>query len=89
MKLNYNKKGLQIIAVAFIISTIINSIIEKDYSINIIFFTVGVHFPYLIILIGSFLYYLLKDREIFVFSDYRIIYLMALFEFILIYGKSN
>jgi hypothetical protein len=37
MKLNYNKKGLQIIAVAFIISTIINSIIEKDYSINIIF----------------------------------------------------
>lgn len=77
------------IAVAFIISTIINSIIEKDYSINIIFFTVGVHFPYLIILIGSFLYYLLKDREIFVFSDYRIIYLMALFEFILIYGKSN
>lgn len=89
MKLNYDKKGLQLIAVAFIISTLINSVIEKDYSINIIFFTVGVHFSYLIILTGSFLYFLLKDREIFVFSDYRIIYLMALFEIILIYGKSN
>ncbi len=89
MKPNYNKKGLQLIAIAFIISIIINSIVENDYSITTIFFTMGVFFPYLIILLGSFLYYYIKNREIFIFSDYRVIYGIALFEFFILYGKSN
>lgn len=89
MKLNYDKKGLQLIAIAFIISTIINSIVENDYSILMIFFTMVVFFPYFVILVGSFLFFYVKNREIFIFSDYRVIYGIALFEFFILYGKSN
>jgi hypothetical protein len=89
MKPNYDKKGLQLIAIAFIISTIINSIVENNSSITSIFFTMAVFLPYLIILLGSFLYYYIKNKEIFIFSDYRVIYGIALFEFFVLYGKSN
>ncbi len=84
--MNYDKKGLQLIGIAFIISTIINSIVENNYSITAVFFTMGVFFPYLIILLGSFLYYYIKNREIFIFSDYRVIYGIAIFEFLILYG---
>lgn len=86
MKIRYNKKGITLIGFAFFLSVLINMWIENNYSFFIIPFTIGVLFPYFVIAITSFFFYLFKNREIYIYSDSRIVILFAILELIIIYG---
>ena len=89
LKFNYDKKGLNVIVIGFILSIIINAWIEDDYSPNIIAFTFGVHFGYFIVVLGVFIYYLIKNREIYIFTHWWILFYFAFNELILIRGHLD
>ena len=86
MKINYDKKGLIAIGIAFFISVVINMWINNSYSLLMIPFTIGVLIPYFLLVIIVFILNLLKKRELYIFSDWRVIILFFLFESILIYN---
>jgi hypothetical protein len=89
MKINYNKKGIKLIGITFLLSVIINMWIKNSFSFLIIPFTIGVFFPYILMVILAFLFYLVKKRELYIFSDSRVVIILMLFEFFLIYGHLN
>ncbi len=89
MKINYNKKGIKLIGITFLLSVIINMWIKNSFSFLIIPFTIGVFIPYILMVILAFLFYLVKKRELYIFSDSRVVIILMLFEFFLIYGHLN
>lgn len=44
MKINYDKKGIKVIGIAFLLSVLINMWIENSFSFLIIPFTIGVFY---------------------------------------------
>ena len=92
MKINYDKKGIKLIGITFVGFVIINMWIKNSFSFFIIPFTIGVFFPYFLLVILAFLYYLVKKREVYIFSDPRVvIFFFMLSEIIMIYDhiKNN
>lgn len=89
MKINYDKKGIKLIGMTFLLSVIVNMWIENSFSFLIIPFTIGVFSPYILLVILAFLFYLLKKRELYIFSDSRVVIFLVLFEMILIYDHLN
>jgi hypothetical protein len=89
MKVYYDKFGIKVIGVTFILSVIISIWIKKSYSFFIIPFTIGVFLPYILVLICTFLYYLIKDQELYILSDWRVAIILLLFEYFVIYGHLS
>ena len=89
MKINFDRKGIKVIGVFFILSVITNMWIEKSCSFLIIPFTVGVFSPYFILMILAFLFYLIKNRELYIFSDSRVVIGLMLLEFFVILDHLN
>jgi len=89
MKIKYDKKGIKVIGIAFFLSVVINMWIQNSYSFFIIPYTIGVLLPYFLLVIITFLYYLVKKKELFVFSDSRVAFFFAFFELILIYNHLS
>jgi len=63
MKIKYDKKGIKVIGIAFFLSVVINMWIQNSYSFFIIPYTIGVLLPYFLLVIITFLYYLVKKRS--------------------------
>ena len=89
MKIDYDKKGIKLIGITFLLSVIVNMWIENSFSFLIIPFTIGVFSPYFLLVILAFLFYLFKKRELYIFSDSRVVIFLVLFEMILIYDHLN
>lgn len=85
MKVNYNKFGLKVIGTTFILSVIINMWIERTTIPFAIAFTMGVFFPYILVLMLALIFYLFKNRELYFFTDWRVAIFLLLFESIIIY----
>jgi hypothetical protein len=85
MKVNYNKFGLKVIGTTFILSVIINMWIKRTIIPFAIAFTMGVFFPYILVLILALIFYLFKNRELYFFTDWRVAIFLLLFESIIIY----
>lgn len=85
MKIIYDKKGIKVIGIAFLLSIFINMWIENSFSFLVIPFTFGVFFPYFLLVILAFLYYLIKNRELYIFTDSRVVIFFIIFELVLIY----
>ena len=89
MKINYDKKGIKLIGITFLLFVIINMWIKNNFSFLIIPFTIGVFIPYILMVILAFLFYLVKKRELYIFSDSRVVIILVLFEFFIIYDHLN
>jgi hypothetical protein len=89
MKIKYEKKGLIAISIVFILSSIINAIVEEKYSFLIIAYTVGAFFPYFIFLFIYLIYSLIKHKEIRFFTDWRVSIFLILLELVLLREKYN
>jgi apolipoprotein N-acyltransferase len=89
MKINYDKKGIKLIGITFLLFVIINMWIKNSFSFLIIPFTIGVFIPYILMVILAFLFYLVKKRELYIFSDSRVVIILVLFEFFIIYDHLN
>jgi hypothetical protein len=89
MKINYDKKGIKLIGMTFFLFVIINMWIKNSFSFLIIPFTIGVFIPYILMVILAFLFYLVKKRELYIFSDSRVVIILVLFEFFIIYDHIN
>ena len=63
--------------------------IKSSFSFLIIPFTIGVFIPYILMVILAFLFYLVKKRELYIFSDSRVVIILVLFEFFIIYDHLN
>lgn len=89
MKINYDKKGLKQIGLVFILCVLINMYIKQNCSPYIIPFTIPVFAPYIVITVLAFLYYFIKNREFYIFSDSRSLILAVLLEYMLISGSTT
>lgn len=84
MKINYDKKGLKLIGLVFILCVLFNMYIMQNCSLFIIPFTIPVFAPYIVITVLAFLYYFIKNREYYIFSDSRSLIIAILLEYMLI-----
>jgi hypothetical protein len=89
MKINYDKKGVKLIGITFVVFVIINMWVTKNFSFSIIPFTIAVFAPYILLVMLAFLFYLVKKRELYIFSDSRTLIILVLLEFFLLYGYLN
>lgn len=89
MKINYDKKGIKLIGITFLLFVIINMWLKNSISFLIIPFTIAVFIPYILMVILAFLFYLVKKRELYIFSDSRVVIILVLFEFFIIYDHLN
>lgn len=89
MKIEYDKIGFKIILIFFLISFCINSMLSNSKLVFSFASTVGVFSPILLVQVLVFLYVYLKFRKLFIYTDYRVVYLMAILEALVIYDRLN
>jgi len=89
MKIKYDKKGLIVISIVFILSIILNVIVEDNFSFYIIPFTFAIILPYFIFMILYFLYSLIRYKELNFYTNWKIAILLIFFEFLLLNGGDR
>ncbi len=82
----YDKKGLFIIGIVFILSTILNTIVGKMSFIGGIPYTIGVFSPYILFSICYLLYYLFKHKKIYFYTDWRVSIWLIIFQSFSLWG---
>jgi len=93
MNIHYNKKGILIISIIFVLSVLINLSIQDyqgDWKWQLalqVASTVGIFMPYFLILLINFAYNLIKSNKIVIYSDWRISFLLIVLELLVIYDN--
>jgi hypothetical protein len=80
MKINYDKRGLLIIGIVFILSIILNAIVHDLRLVYAIAFTMGVFSPYILFSVCYLIYCLIKYKEIHFFTDWRVVIFLIIFQ---------
>lgn len=89
MKIKYDKKGVIVICIVFLLSIILNAIVENNYSFLVIPYTIGVFLPYFIFLIIYFLYSLIRYKELSFYTDWRVSIFLIFLELLTLWGSQN
>jgi hypothetical protein len=89
MQIEYDRNGLKLIAITFFSSFVINALFSDSSLIFTLAFTLGVFIPIEVVILGAFLYNLLRFQKLFIYSNKAIIYFMIFLELIIIYDFLN
>ncbi len=89
MQIEYDRNGLKLIAITFFASFVINALFRDSSLIFTLAFTLGVFIPIEVVILGAFLYNLLRFQKLFIYSNKAIIYFMIFLELIIIYDFLN